>query len=67
MALSKLDSISDLVSKAVRNSHITSEEFQLILDEMKKYEQMKQVIRSKSQKAAQTSEISQKNKTRANG
>ena len=50
LAESKLDSISSLVSKAIENSHISHEEYQLILNEIKHYRTMKEEIRTKSKK-----------------
>ena len=50
LAESKLDSISSLVSKAIDNSHISHEEYQLILNEIKHYRTMKEEIRTKSKK-----------------
>jgi hypothetical protein len=49
LAISKLNSISDLVSKAIQDQQISSEEYSLILAEWKKYLQMKKDIRSKTQ------------------
>ena len=50
LAESKLDSISSLVSKAIENSNISHEEYQLILNEIKHYRTMKEEIRTKSKK-----------------
>ena len=50
LAISKLNSISDLVSKAIQDERISSEEYSLILAEWKKYLQMKKDIRSKTQR-----------------
>ena len=50
LAESKLDSISGLVSKAIEDSHISHEEYQLILNEIKHYRTMKEEIRTKSKK-----------------
>ena len=50
LAESKLDSISGLVSKAIEDSNISHEEYQLILNEIKHYRTMKEEIRTKSKK-----------------
>ena len=55
LAESKLDSISGLVSKAIKNAHISHEEYEFILKEIKHYRKIKQEIRTKSKKA--TNEI----------
>ena len=50
LAESKLDTISGLVSKAVEDSHISHQEYQLILKEIEHYRVMKEKIRTKSKK-----------------
>ena len=50
LALSKLDTVSDVVSHAIRDGRISSEEYKLVLDEVEKYNRMKETIRDKSQK-----------------
>ena len=45
LAVSKLDSVSDLLSKAVSDSRITHDEFKLILNEKEKYIILKNTIR----------------------
>ena len=50
LAESKLDSISGLVSKAIEDSNISHEEYQLILNEIKHYRKMKEEIRTKTKK-----------------
>ena len=50
LAESKLDTISGIVSKAIENSNISHEEYQLILKEIKHYRKMKEEIRTKSKK-----------------
>ena len=50
LATSKLDTISGLVSKAVEDSHIDHQEYQLILKEVEHYRTMKEEIRTKSKK-----------------
>ena len=51
LALSKLNSITDVISNALRDGHISPEEFKLVLDEMDKYGLMKASIREKTRKA----------------
>ena len=48
---SKLDSISGIVSKAVEDSHISHQEYLLILKEIENYRKMKDEIRTKTKKA----------------
>ena len=50
LAESKLDTISGIVSKAIEDSHISHQEYQLILKEIKHYRKMKEEIRTKSKK-----------------
>ena len=50
LAESKLDTISGIVSKAVEDSHISHQEYQLILKEVEHYRTMKEEIRTKSKK-----------------
>ena len=50
LAESKLDSISSLVSKAIEDSSISHQEYQLILKEVEHYRTMKEQIRTKSKK-----------------
>ena len=50
LAESKLDTISGIVSKAVEDSHISHQEYQLILKEVEHYRKMKEEIRTKSKK-----------------
>ena len=52
LAESKLDTISGLVSKAVEDSHIDHQEYQLILKEVEHYRTMKEEIRTKSKTSA---------------
>ena len=47
----KNDSISELVSKAIEDIHISHKEYQFILKEVKHYRTMKEKIRTKSRKA----------------
>ena len=50
LAESKLDTISGLVSKAIEDSSISHQEYQLILKEIEHYRTMKEEIRTKSKK-----------------
>ena len=50
LAESKLDTISGLVSKAIEDSFISHQEYQLILKEIEHYRTMKEEIRTKSKK-----------------
>ena len=50
LADSKLNTISDHISKALRDGSISDEEFKLVLDECEKYQQMKADIRAGSKK-----------------
>ena len=50
LAESKLDTISCIVSKAIEDSHISHQEYQLILKEIEHYRTMKEEIRTKSKK-----------------
>ena len=50
LAESKLDTISGIVSKGVEDSHVSHQEYQLILKEVEHYRKMKEEIRTKSKK-----------------
>ena len=50
LAESKLDSISELVSKAIEDANISHEEYRFILKEIEHYRKMKEQIRTKSKK-----------------
>ena len=56
LALSKLNSIKDVVSNALRDGQISPEEFKLVLDEMEKFSQMKADIQKKSRKTTAAGE-----------
>ena len=56
LALSKLNSITDVISNALRDGRISPEEFKLVLDEMDKYGLMRVKIQEKTRKAAQSTE-----------
>jgi hypothetical protein len=47
LAISKLNTINDLVSKAITDSHTSTEEFTLIIREKEKYISMNNAIRKK--------------------
>ena len=59
LALSKLNSITDMISNALRDGHISPEEFKLVLNEIEKYGLMKIKIQEKTRKshAAQSTEV----------
>ena len=50
LALSKLNSITDVISNALRDGHISPVEFKLVLDEVEQYGLMKADIQKKSRK-----------------
>ena len=50
LAEAKLNTISDHISKALMDNEISDEEFKLILDELAKFREMKDELRSKSNK-----------------
>jgi len=50
MARAKVNTIRDLVSKALKDNKISDEEFSLILNEVDKFEELKFQIRQKSRK-----------------
>ena len=50
LAESKLDTIPGIISKSVEDSHISHQEYQLILKEVKRYREMEEDIRKKSEK-----------------
>ena len=50
LAKSKLSSINDLISKALSDNKVSSEEFQLIISEADKYNEIKQTIRREAYK-----------------
>ena len=52
LAKSKLNSIETLISQAVIDMEISHEEFITILKEKDKYEKMKEIVRSVSEKQA---------------
>ena len=67
LAESKLDSISNLVSKAIEDAHISHEEYQFILKEIEHYRVMKEQIRTKSKKVVDTITAEQREAILAQG
>ena len=56
LAISKLDTITTHVSKALIDNFISDEEFKLIMDEMNKYKALKEEIKSNTKKKLKTEE-----------
>ena len=50
LAKSKINTIKDLVSKALRDNKISDEQFSLTIEELKNFEKLKSEIRAKAQK-----------------
>ena len=50
IAKSKLNTINDLVSKALKDNEISDQEFSIILAELEKFQKLKQEIRQKFRK-----------------
>jgi len=67
LAESKLDSISNLVSKAIENAHISHEEYQFILKEIEHYRTIKKQIRTKSKRITDTITAEQREAILAQG
>ena len=67
LAESKLDTISGLVSKAIEDSHISHQEYQLILKEIEHYRTMKEEIRTKSKKTTDAITVEQREAILAQG
>ncbi|WP_375671636.1 hypothetical protein [Bartonella sp. CL27QHWL] len=63
LAISKLNTINDLVSKALTDSHISTEEFGLILKEKEKYISMKNAIRKKQRETNSNVDVESLKKT----
>ena len=61
LAKSKLNTISDHISKALRDGDISDEEFRLITDEVRKYEELKTEIYAIAKKTHANTEESVKN------
>ena len=51
LAISKLNSVADIISNSLRNGHISPEECKAVLDEEGKYRQLKADIQKKTRKA----------------
>ena len=60
LALSKLDTVKDHISKALEDGSIDDREFKLILDEIAKYRTMKDEIRHKYTKSDEIDEQAKK-------
>ena len=56
LATAKLDTIASHVSKAMMDDFISDEEFKLIMEEMEKYEALKEEIRNNTKKKLKTEE-----------
>ena len=50
LASAKLNTVSDLVSKALKDGIVSDDEFKLILDELQKYQTLKHGIKSQARK-----------------
>jgi dsDNA-specific endonuclease/ATPase MutS2 len=48
LAESKINTISDHISKALKDNHVSDDEFSLIMSELTKFNQMKDEIRTKT-------------------
>jgi hypothetical protein len=59
LAVSKLNTIDDLVSNTITDSHISTEEFTLIIREKKKYISMKNAIRKKQRETSSNIDVEQ--------
>ena len=66
IAESKLNSIKDIVSKALQDGEISEGEFKMVLNEMEKYSELKQEIKT-TKNIEITDEEKKINRTRANG
>ena len=56
LAMAKLDTIASHISKALMDDFISDEEFKLIMEEMNKYKEMKEEIRSNINKKLKSEE-----------
>lgn len=63
LAVSKLNTINDLVNKAINDSHISTEEFSLIIKEKEKYITMKNSIRKNKRETNQNVDVESLKKT----
>jgi hypothetical protein len=59
LAVSKLNTINDLISKALHDSHVSTEEFTLITKEKEKFITMKNVIRKKQRESSSGVDVEQ--------
>ena len=67
IAESKLNSIKDIVSKALQDGEISEGEFKMVLNEMEKYSELKQEIKTTKNIEITDEEKKKINRTRANG
>ena len=67
LAESKLDSISELISKAIEDTQISHDEYHFILKEIEHYRAMKEDIRTKSKKKVDTITAEQREALLAQG
>ena len=67
LAESKLDSISELVSKAIEDANISHEEYRFVLKEVEHYRKMKEEIRTKSKKTTDAISAEQREAILAQG
>lgn len=63
VAVSKLNTINDLVSKAITDSHISAEEFSIIMKEKEKYITLKNSIRKQKREITQNLDVEALKKT----
>ena len=56
LAMAKLDTVATYVSKALMDDFISNQEFNLVIEEMKKYKALKEEIRSNTKKKIKTEE-----------
>ena len=56
LAAAKLDTIASHISKALIDDFISNEEFNLVMEEMKKYKAMKEEVRNNTKKKLKTEE-----------
>ena len=63
LAKSKLNTVADHASSALMDGRISDEEFRLIIDELKKYGQLKAEIRSGARKAHAAVELDEETKS----
>ena len=57
LAAAKLDTIASHISKALIDNFISNEEFNLIMEEMNKYKELKEEVRSNTKKKLKTEEV----------